>query len=135
MAHLVSFTTSQFDPIAEPANPINPIPGISVLSWLRENVLRNSDRSTEPDAEDWGWYIHVESGGSTYLVGGHCLVEDDAPQSPDNEWMIQVDKRRSIAEKLFGKNKLADDDPLFKLITNAVRSEEAFVDVHVDKDA
>jgi hypothetical protein len=135
MAHLVSFTTSILDPAAEPPNPINPIPGISVLTWLRENVLRDDDRSTEPDAEDWGWYMYVDHGGSTYLVGGNCLIDDEAPSPPNHEWMIQIDKRRSLVERFLGKNRLSADDPLLARIVDAVRSEDAFVDIHIERDA
>ena len=54
MARVVRFTTSLFDVAKERPNPINPIPGESLLLWLREKSLPRVQVS-ERDAEDWGW--------------------------------------------------------------------------------
>ena len=53
MAHLITFTTARFDISKEPPNPINPIAGHVVLTWLREELLRAHYRVSEPDTEDW----------------------------------------------------------------------------------
>jgi hypothetical protein len=39
MAHLITFTSSQFDVSVETPNPINPIAGEGVLKWLREKLV------------------------------------------------------------------------------------------------
>ena len=69
MAHIISFTTDRFNVSSEKPNPINPIAGQSVLLWLRDELLTAQYRVTEPDAEDWGWYIDVECAAASYLVG------------------------------------------------------------------
>lgn len=134
MAHVISFTTSKFDPGAETPNPINPIAGRSILEWLDDPLTRGGCTCGDPDAEDWGWYMDVESNGVSYMLGGCCLIDEDAPSSVDHEWMIQVVKRRTFLETLFGKNTLANDDPLSAQIVEIIRSEPAFLDVNVSRD-
>lgn len=132
MAILIEFKTSKFDPAAEPPNPINPIRGQSVLKWLREHVIPDA---TEPDYEDWGWYSELEFAGSKYLIGSICHDVDESPAGLLRDWMIQIHKRRSIGDRLLGRNRIRPDDPVAAQIVAALRGDPAFVDVetHVDE--
>ena len=132
MARVISFTTDRFDVSKEPPNPVNPIAGRSVLVWLREELAKAGYRSTEPDTEDWGWYIDVEDGGASYLVGASGDAE---AAGPDVEWVVQVHKHRSLADKLLGRNKMDADDGLFALIEKIVGSETGIERVVVQKEA
>ena len=131
MAYLISFRTARFDVSKETPNPTNPIAGQSVLNWLREELSHNDYKVTEPDTEDWGWYIDVERGGVSYLVGASADAEG---RTPDVEWIVQLHKSRSLKDKLFGRNLLAADDPLFALIEKLVRGDSRIAEVSVDKD-
>ena len=91
MAHLISFRSAGFDVAGEKPNPINPIAGQSVLLWLREELVRKQYRVTEPDTEDWGWYIEVASEAASYLVGASADAADPAPII---EWTVQVHKNQ-----------------------------------------
>lgn len=136
MAQLISFKTSLFDPGQERPNPINPIAGESVLHWIRERVLKGKYASSEPDAEDWGWYIEVDAGESGYLIGaGGEFEESDRKSGADLEWLIQIHKQRSIKEKLLGRNKLQDDDPFVAELVDALKGDPSFSDVQVEVDA
>jgi hypothetical protein len=132
MAHLISFTTGRFDVLGEKPNPINPIAGQSVLRWFREELLKAQYRVTEPDTEDWGWYIDVEGADASYLVGASA---DAADPTPTVEWTVQVHKNRSIRDKVLGRNKMAADDPLFALIERLVRGDSRIEQVSVTRDA
>lgn len=132
MAHVISFTTARFDVSIEPPNPINPIAGRSILDWLREPLAKAGYRSTEPDTEDWGWYIDVEGGGASYLVGASADAETDGP---DVEWVVQVHRHRSLTDRLLGRNTMEADDRLFALIERIVRSESDLETVVVEKEA
>src|SRR5580765_7286326 len=103
MAHVISFTTDRFDISAERPNSINPIAGQSVLLWLREELSRAQYRVTEPDTEDWGWYIDVETTAASYLVGASGEAVDPTPTFA---WVVQVHKERSMTDKLLGRNKM-----------------------------
>ena len=62
MARVIRFTTDKFDVSKERPNPINPIPGESLLVWLQDRA-QSRTQLTEPDAEDWGWYSYVDWNG------------------------------------------------------------------------
>lgn len=130
MAHLITFTTARFDISKEPSNPINPIAGQGVLTWLREELLRAHYRVSEPDTEDWGWYIQVESADGSYLVGASGTAEE--PGSPV-EWTIQVHRNRSMKDRILGRNQLAVDDPLFAIIERSIRGESRIEQVQVTR--
>ena len=131
MAHLIEFTTAKFDVSQETPNPINPIAGESVLKWLREKLAQHQYGATDPDTEDWGWYMEVKGPGCSYLVGAGG---DATSSSARVEWIIQVHKQRSLKEKVTGTNKLAVDDPLFALIERIVREDTRLDAIEVTKN-
>ena len=136
MAQLISFKTSIFDPREEQPNPINPIAGESVLRWIREHVLDGKYASTEPDAEDWGWYIEVNVADSRYLVGASGQFEEPGENADAAlEWLVQVEKLRSLVDKLLGRNKMQPEDILVTVLVDALKAEPAFSEVSVEKDA
>ena len=131
MAHIVSFRTSKFDVSAETPNPINPIAGQSVLKWLRAELAKAHYTATEPDTEDWGWYMDVAGNDGSYLVGASA---DADASTRDVEWVVQVHRHRSMSDKLFGRNKMAPDDPLAALIERIVRGDSQISDVSVERE-
>jgi hypothetical protein len=131
MPVLIEFKTSKFDPTAEPPNRINPLRGQSILKWLRERVLPNA---TEPDSEDWGWYMDVEFSGSRYLVGSICHDSDSGPHDALRNWVLQVHKHRSMTDKVFGRQKMQLDDPLVQAIVAALRGDPSFIDIEQHRD-
>lgn len=132
MAHVISFRTSFFDPAGEPENPYNPIAGQSALVWLQQSVLGDDYQTSEPDCEDWGWYIEVPVDDAFYTVGAICFLEEDEPDSDPLDWMIQVVKHRSFKNVLRRKNAMVADDPLTGTIYGALASNPVFVDVQLE---
>ena len=112
MNQAIHFKTSLFDVSQEKENPINPIYGLSLLEWLR-NELKGDLTITEPSAEDWGWYSEMEYGNNSYLIGASAFYERGWDPAVELEWVFQVDKHRSFKEKLLGKNKMNTSDPCF----------------------
>jgi hypothetical protein len=132
MAHVISFITSRFDIAAEKPNPINPIAGQSVLLWLKAELLRADYQVTEPDTEDWGWYMDVQDADAVYLVGASADAE--GPLAP-LEWTVQVHKHRSMTDRLLGRNKMAADDRLSALIERLIRADGAMQQISVPREA
>jgi hypothetical protein len=132
MAHVVTFRSSKFDTATETPNPINPIAGESVLRWLCEQLRNSSYQTTTPEAEDWGWYVDVSGAGASYLVG--ASADPDEPGA-SIEWTVQIDRHRSLKDKLTGANKMATDDPLSTLIDRIIRSDPAIADVERETDS
>ena len=131
MAHIVSFRTNKFDVSAETPNPINPIAGQSVLIWLRAELAKAQYTATEPDTEDWGWYIDVSGNDGSYLVGASA---DADGSTTDVEWVIQVHRHRSLTDKLFSRNKMVVDDPLVTLIERIVRGDRQISGISVERE-
>ena len=128
MTHVIRFRTTKFDVSKERPNPINPIPGESLLLWLRERA-RPDVAVSEPDAEDWGWYSSVEWKGRSYMLGSSASEEDR-----DREWILQIEKHRSVTEKLLGRAKMSKDDECAKYFQRLLRSEATFEGVSVDPE-
>src|SRR5690606_1479017 len=122
---------AKFDIAKETPNPINPIAGQGVLRWLRHEHAKEQYQCSEPDTEDWGWYIDGAGEEASYLVGASA----DADAANPVEWIIQVHKNRSWREKLLGRNKMAPDHPLSALIEHIVRSDTGIEDVSAERDA
>ena len=118
MVHLIYFSTDKFDPEKETPNPVNPIPGESVLLWLREQLAGTPYTTTAPDAEDWGWYIDVSGNDGSYMVG----ASGDLNETTDLvDWIFQVHKHRTFLQKVTGENKFEHNDELVSLITDVIR--------------
>ena len=81
--------------------------------------------------EDWGWYMDVAGNDGSYLVGASA---DADASTPDVEWVVQVHRHRSMSDKLFGRNKMAPDDPLAALIERIVRGDSQISDVSVERE-
>lgn len=131
-AHVITFRSDRFDAGGEPRNPINPIAGESVLRWLREPLRQSGYDATEPQPEDWGWFVGVSGPGGSYLVGASADAEADLGPV---DWTLQIHKSRSLKERITGANRLAADDPLSDLIERLIRDGAAAVDVEVQRDA
>ena len=129
MTRVIRFTTSKFDVSKERPNPINPIPGESLLLWLRSQVLPEIAMS-EPDAEDWGWYSSVEWKGRLYMIGSSASEEE----GDEREWILQIDKHRSVKEKLFGSEKMSQDDECARYFQRLLEGEASFNAVSVDPE-
>lgn len=126
MAYVMTFETTSLDPAKEMPNPYNPIAGSSILSWLIENCLRHPIECTRPEAEDWGWYVDVTDGDARYLVGAACFWSPEDDPSQSHEWLLQIHKKRSLLDKLLGRNKLNAIDALVARIRDAIHAEPSF---------
>mgnify|MGYP000709869705 FL=1 len=127
MHHIISFVTKMFDVTKEDENPINPIYGQSLLLWLKDQVAETVQLEN-PDAEDWGWYSNIEWKGRTYMLGASATESD----SSGYEWVFQVEKKRTIKEKLFGREKMAKDDECLLFFKSVFTAEPEFKGVTVE---
>ncbi|PID56132.1 hypothetical protein CSB45_12925 [candidate division KSB3 bacterium] len=127
MDQVITFTTRKFDVSKEDENPINPIHGKSLLIWLKENLAGKFELS-EPEPEDWGWYAYINWQGRSYLLG----VRAREINHPDYEWVFQIDKQRSLKEKLLGKQKMTSNDECFNFVKSLFESEPEIKNVAVE---
>ena len=127
MHFIIRFQTSLFDMASESPNPINPIPGHSLLDWLRDKLSHKCEL-TVPEPEDWGWYSLVSWDGRQYLLGSSAIANEDGSY----EWVLQVEKHRSLGEKLLSKERMLKDDKCLKFLEALIAAEPAFRDVAVE---
>ena len=112
MVHLIHFSTGLFDIAKETPNPINPIPGQSVLQWLRGKLEGTPYTAGEPDAEDWGWYIGVTGNGASYLVGASGEPNESSGMVAESGGEVAI--RKTAADEPFEVAGVVDDDGAFR---------------------
>lgn len=127
MTYVIRFSTSIFDVSQEDENPINPIYGQSVLKYLKEKTS-GQIKMDEPDVEDWGWYSFAERKSRKYLIGASAEQED----ADEGEWCLQVEKQRSIKERLLGKEKMTKDDGCLQIIVSILNAESQIKNVKLE---
>ena len=129
MTYVVRFTTAKFDVSKERPNPINPIPGESLLLWLQDQARPDATVS-EPRAEDWGWYSYVEWKGCRYLLGSSASDEEGG----EREWILQVEKQRSFGQKILGLAKMDKGDECARFFQHLLEREPLFKGLSVDPE-
>lgn len=118
MTFVLTFKTSRFAFVEEPENPINPIRGYAVALWAKEELEHRVDSISTVDHEDWGWYLDTVLEDQSYMLG-FCINSEDAVE----EVIVQIEKHRSIIQKIFRINRMGVDDPLLALMRTAIINE------------
>lgn len=97
------------------------------MLWLRDQA-RPEVRVSDPDTEDWGWYSDVIFQGRRYMLGSSATEGEDGSW----EWTLQIEKRRSVAEKLMGREKMDKNDACVRYFHHLLESEPDFTQLSVD---
>ncbi|MEM7401165.1 MAG: hypothetical protein AAF304_04365 [Pseudomonadota bacterium] len=116
-----------FDVSQEDENPINPIFGQSALRYLK-NKTTGQIKMDEPDAEDWGWYSYAEWENQKYLIGTSAEQED----ASNGTWCFQIEKQRSIKERLLGKEKMTKDDGCLQVILSILKADSQITSIELE---
>ena len=130
MTHLITFSSDAWAVSAETPNPINPIVGQGLLRWLREQLSSAGYDASEPEPEDWGWYLTAKCGDKSYLVGASSEIDASSPR----EWTVQRHRERSLFERVLCRNKLQADEPLCFLLEELIRAHPLTRSLRVHKD-
>lgn len=124
-ATVIRFTTDTFDVTKERPNDINPIYGESLLLWLAEK-LKGEVVMTEPQTEDWGWYVDIDWKGRSYMLGASASDEENGQR----EWVLQIVKHRTLKERILGQEKMTAEDECVVHLRRLL--DKAFANVRVD---
>lgn len=129
MSHYISFFTPRFGAYSSHSCLAGPHGGEALLEWLRRKLSAWDYEATSPTSQEWGWQMEIDSDSATYVVG----ISVDIPASAlPPSWVMQIHKRRSIEDKLAGRNRMQQDDPLSMLIEEVLRGEEWIAGIEVD---
>ena len=74
--------------------------------------------------------MDVTSADGSYMVGASADASEPAERV---DWVIQVERVRSLKERLLGRSLLAADDPLCVLIERLVRADQDNQDITVER--
>lgn len=96
--------------------------GEDTAAWLRDRLAELSIGVTEPEQEDWGWYVYVYYNEDRYFIGitGHSV---DKSSGNRGEWALMVEKRRSLKEVITGKNRLVESEPIFDILKRLIEAQ------------
>ena len=97
--------------------------GEDVAAWLRATLVALGMPAIAPAQEDWGWYIEATFASIPYFIGVGGNPHDGALDKNAGEWRIVIERRRSLWDKLIGKNKIAPDDPMLLIIRRITEAE------------
>lgn len=87
--HLL-FRTGRFNLSQVHRRFINPCCfGEDLAAWLRAKLAEEHIRASEPDQEDWGWYLRAKQGNNSYFLatGGNSA---NGTNRDYGEWRIIV---------------------------------------------
>ena len=100
--------------------------GEDLAAWLRSRLNACGLEAGEPYQEDWGWEFPIkDASGSYYIgVGGNAL--EDISDKNRGEWRLMISKRRSLWDRLAGKNKMAASEPIVSAILAILSGEPDF---------
>lgn len=91
--------------------------------WLVSALAATGARAKVICMEDFGWANEAELGGIAYLLCVSSTPEED-PARPDyGEWHVLVERRRSLMDKLLGRNRTTASDPLVGLVVEVLREQ------------
>jgi hypothetical protein len=127
LAH-VSFTSDAFDdPDEVRAQNINGIGGRALAEWLTD-VLRVGDvEVSEVYDEDHGWDFDVRIGDARY----HCACSVDSDELPHTGG-VTIGRHRSMGDRLRGRNRIDDSDPLLIRVGDALSGHDGVDGVTVE---
>jgi hypothetical protein len=113
----ILFETDRFNVSEVKEHFINPCCfGEDLAGWLRQALTEKEITTWAPGQEDWGWYLFAERGSERYFLGVGGYRKEGALNENDAEWRIMVRRRRTIWDRLRGRNQITDTDPMLSII-------------------
>ena len=120
----ILFETDRFNVSEVKEHFINPCCfGEDLAEWLRQRLAEKGVTAGTPGQEDWGWYLFAQQDSQRYFLGMGGYPGKGGLGKNDGEWRIIVEKRRSIWEKLRGRNKITATDPVVSIIEDILREQ------------
>jgi len=97
--------------------------GEDLAEWLRQQLTKKGHSAGAPYQEDWGWEMLAQQGPKRYYLGVSGYPREDAVGANDGEWRIMLEKKRSIWERLRGRNKIVETEPILAMVEDILREQ------------
>ncbi|MDX2155612.1 MAG: hypothetical protein SFW09_03795 [Hyphomicrobiaceae bacterium] len=88
------------------------IGGHALAVWLSGALRAGGLEAGEPWVEDHGWDFDIQDGKRVYLCV--CTIEDS--DSDHREGHVTLDLRRSLSDRLLGRNRHLPGDPVVEKV-------------------
>ena len=129
----IVFETNRFNLSEAKDHFINPCCfGEDLAAWLRGALAQKGIDASEPGQEDWGWCLDATHEGASYFIAIGGNPDDSASDPNQGEWRIAIEKRRSLWDKLMGKNRQTPDEPILDVIAGILKSQPDFRNVRCE---
>jgi hypothetical protein len=118
----ILFETDHFNVSEVKEHFINPCCfGEDLAEWLGQQLTARGITTGAPYQEDWGWELFAQQGLRGYFLGVTGYLREPAAGRNDGEWRIMVAKKRSMWDKLRGRNTLTVDEPILSVVDTILR--------------
>ena len=115
-----SFRTAAFvDPPEVLEKNVNGFAGHALAAWVIDEIRKRGIDASDDWPEDHGWDFSVAHGGAKYLCA--CIIQAD--EEGAREGGIIIDKSRSLMDKITGRNRMQNDDPVVGAVRMALNAE------------
>jgi hypothetical protein len=118
----ITFKTDRFNLSVIGADFINDCCfGEDLSIWLVGALVEAGVEADVVCMEDFGWANYAGFKDITYLmcVGGNS---DGDPERPNyGEWHVTLERNRTFVQKLLGKNKASNSDPIVGKVVDVLR--------------
>ena len=121
-AHFIFATAAFKDGEASLARNVNRITGHELALWLSAELRMRGHAVSDPWAEDHGWDFDVTAGNSSYLCVCAIMFGDEGQAEQAGEGNVSIDKKRSMMDRLRGRNLLSSDDEVVAACRTVLQS-------------
>lgn len=129
--HNLCFQTTGFrDPASRIAQNINAIEGYRLAAFLRDGLRAKGVHCEEIGDEDYGWCFSARHGKQPYFCT--TALDPDPDQPFEMHASINVQKHRSIKDKLLHRNPQTPDDPVTAIVESLLLSHPEVSDLKLD---
>ncbi len=95
------------------------IGGNALAVWLAEALKARGIVAGTPWVEDHGWALDISRDGRVYL----CTCSIDEGEAGPREAHVSIDLRRSLSDKLLGRNRMTADDAVATAVRDILASD------------
>ena len=130
-SHTLVLRTGRFNRTKVGEHFINPFCfGEDFAGWLAQELIKKGVTVTRAAyQEDWGWEMAVAMDQSRYFIG--IGPESEGPEQSDfGRWRIFLTRRRTLGERLTGRGRITNEDPLFVLIEQIANKQSDFDQIY-----
>lgn len=119
----ITFKTEQFNLSVVGPDFINDCCfGEELSQWLVGALAQQQIQAGVIGMEDFGWANSAQYDGIDYLI---CIAgsSDENPAQPDmGEWHIMLERKRSLFQRLLGKNNTTENEALSSIIIDILKA-------------